>query len=124
MNTDESQTGTTTTATRARMVRVPAVGEPQPFGDRWPQLSELQAWVGGFVEHLVVRVMHDEMHLLVHDDAKRLGLPVNVVASALYASQFNPPEVRAAIARDPSTAHALTICGNAWLWHGPLPADT
>lgn len=105
------------------MYRVPVTGDPQPFGDRMPSLVELQTWVGGYVEHVGLQVNGQECHLFVNEDGRRLGLMPNEFATGVYGAQFDERELRLAIGQDPRTLDGLTIVGNAWLWHGPLPAD-
>jgi hypothetical protein len=106
---------------QCRMFRVPARGAAEPAGDVFPQIEELQEFVGGYVEHVRVTIAQYEMHLFMNEDGLRLGLPPNVVASALYAATFPPQSLRAALRRDPQVMNGLTIVGNVWLWHGPLP---
>jgi hypothetical protein len=46
------------------------------------RLDELQSLVGGFIE---VRRLHDGRLLVMNEDGKALGLPVNAAATALFA---------------------------------------
>ena len=106
-----------------RLYRIRIHCDPEPAGDEWPTLKELQHFVGGYVEHVLCRVNGQELHLFINEDGRRLGLPPNVFASAVYAGQFDPVKIRTAIEADPSTLVGLTIVGNAWLWIGELPPD-
>lgn len=105
----------------ARLYRLPAGRDPEPAGDALPPLATMQAFVGGYVQHLRVDSAGDEMHLFVNDDGRRLALPPNLVASALHAATFGPGTLIAARLGGPDALAALHILGNAWLWHGPLP---
>lgn len=105
----------------ARLYRLPAGGDPEPAGDDMPPLESLQQFVGGYVQHVRVDSAGAEMHLFVNDDGRRLALPPNLVASALFAATHGPGTLIAARLGGPEALAALHILGNAWLWHGPLP---
>jgi hypothetical protein len=110
----------------SKLWRIPATGEPEPVGDEWPQLAELQRGVGGYVEHVLCRFHGEEAHLFVNEDGHRLALPRNEFATLLYAAHQDVPVedvVRALRGKKPSVVAMHVIVGDVLLWFGPLPAS-
>ena len=89
-------------AYKPRMYRCRINDDPEPAGNKWPTLQEMQHFVGGYVEHVLVYAAGGEIHLFVNEDGLRIGLPRNDYVSNVYGGQ---------------------IVGNAWMWVGELPAD-
>ena len=100
------------------MYRIRIHCDPEPAGEEWPTLAEMQKFVGGYVEHVLCRVAGHELHMFVNEDGRRLGLPINLVATCLYLGLTDPP---LAVLR--ALESGQVIVGNAWLWIGQLPDD-
>jgi hypothetical protein len=96
---------------RARLWKIAAEAVPEPAGDELPELETLQAFVGGYVEHVFALVEAEPVHLFVNEDG--LGrLPANELASQIWG--VYAVEAGGRYGR---------IDGNVWLWIGPLPPD-
>lgn len=52
-------------------------------GDRHPTLGEMQAWVGGYIEHLTVSFKGRSVDALVNEEGKLNGLPRNYKATTM-----------------------------------------
>ena len=52
-------------------------------GDRHPTLGEMQAWVGGYIEHLTVSCKGRSVDALVNEEGKLNGLPRNDKATRM-----------------------------------------
>ena len=52
-------------------------------GDRHPTLEEMQGWVGGYIEHVVVMSGGRKVDALVNEEGKLNGLPVNQKATMM-----------------------------------------
>ena len=89
-------------ALSVKLWRLPELGLPEPGGKAWPTLEAMQAYVGGYVEHLAVGLDGTPSHLFVNEDGHRLGQGPNEIASVI--------------------ARRL-IVGPALLWVGKLPRD-
>lgn len=48
-----------------------------------PTLQEMQAYVGGYIEHVSLTFDGHPLSLIVNEDGRRLGLPTNAQATAL-----------------------------------------
>jgi Domain of unknown function (DUF3846) len=113
-----------------RLWRFPAGGEPEAGGDTFPALDEMQRFVGGYIE-LVQLTIGQPVTLIINEDGRRLGLPINRCATMLYGAA-RLAEQRAIEARreeyirievDYEMHAAPDIVGNVLAWFGELPDE-
>ena len=62
-------------------------------GDRHPTLEEMQGWVGGYIEHVVVNLNGRKCDALVNEEGKLQGLPVNAKGTEMYVYGAEDPIV-------------------------------
>jgi anthranilate/para-aminobenzoate synthase component II len=58
-------------------------GDKSPIMQEHLGLNYLQQYVGGYIEHVALR---DGTHLWVNEEGLIKGLPINLLASAMYGS--------------------------------------
>jgi len=62
-------------------------------GDRHPTLEEMQGWVGGYIEHVVVNLNGRKCDALINEEGKLQGLPVNAKGTEMYVYGAEDPIV-------------------------------
>jgi len=76
---------TAKTPRTARLIRPDgSMADISPKGDKFT-LAELQALVGGYIEHVPLKPALD---MIVNEDGRRLGLPFNSNASTLANTEI------------------------------------
>lgn len=61
--------------------------------DNEPSLDDLQRIVGGYIEVAIVNIEGQSCHMIMNEEGKLKGLPLNPTATSLYQETHGPIDV-------------------------------